>query len=73
MNREDNPRGLNPSDRKEWHSLCERLFDLYDSMPQITDRKIISGTYEENEGSVMLFFKGDKNDVLKIKKLLDNV
>lgn len=71
MNKEDHPRGLFPEEREEWHKLCERLFELYEKMPALTNRKIISGGKEMHGEIILLLFKGNKDDAFKVKKLLD--
>jgi hypothetical protein len=67
----DHPRGLNPEERKEWHDLCTRLFELYEKMPiGETKRKFIGGTSEHNMDTILIMFKGSVDDVFKIREIL---
>ena len=71
LSKEDHPQNLSPHGRKEWHLLCDRLFELYDSMPLgKTERKIIAGCDEENGKNCLVFFRGNLKDLLKIKEML---
>ena len=71
MNKKDHPRGLDPEEREEWHTLCKRLFELYRKMPMgSTNRKVIAGGDEEHDGNILMFFKGSKEDLLKLRKIL---
>ena len=68
----DHPRGLSPSDREKWHNLCEELFRLYSKMPiGETKRMVIAGCDEKNQENILFFFKGNLDDILKIREMLD--
>jgi len=69
MNRKDHPRGLDSEEREEWHVLCDRLLELYEKMPDgDTKRKVIAGG--NMYGCVLMFFRGCKEDILKIREML---
>ncbi len=71
MDKKDHPRGLCPEEREEWQVLCKRLFELYRKMPMgSTARKVIAGGDKEHEGNMLMLFKGSKEDLLKLRKIL---
>jgi hypothetical protein len=70
MNKEDHPKGLNSDDRKQWHDLCEKLFQLYERMEPETKRKIIAGSNHENRSSMMILFTGTQEEVYKVADFL---
>lgn len=71
MNKKDHPQGLPPEEREEWHNLCKRLFFLYNKMPMGTsERKILAGCDEEENGSILMFFKGSKVDLFALIEIL---
>lgn len=69
MNEKDHPLGLNPKQRKEWHKLWKRMFELYDLMPiGENHRKIIAG--HDAKGYIAFIFIGDQKDAEQMRTLL---
>ena len=68
--RKEHPRGLSPTDRKNFHLLMESIFELYKKMPIHDDpekfRKLIGGCDEKDPTHMVLFFKGNKREFDKI-------
>lgn len=74
MDEKDFPRGLNPLERKEWHKLCNRLFELYHKMPiGETKRKIVAGGDQLGDGNLLIFLKGNQEDALRIGEFIDGM
>lgn len=71
MDNKDHPRGLCPEEREEWQKIGKRLFELYRKMPMgETNRKVIACSDEEHGGNFFIFFKGNKEDFIKLREFL---
>ena len=72
MSEEQFPSALTPEDRKEWHLLCNRLFDLYESI-QLTERErnLIAGG--NGNDTIFMMFKGTQSDAFAIKYFLQKL
>lgn len=70
----EHPRGLHPEEKKEFHKLCSRIFELYDSMPMgKTKRKVLAGCNEKGSDTCLLMFKGSPEDLFKMREFLDQL
>lgn len=65
---------MNKEEQEEFISLGTRMFELYHKAPQSDSKRKIMGAYDDKGWNYnMMFFQGNKEDMLKVQEFLNKL